>query len=68
MRRILAATPGYAQAETTFVREMSGYRSEYQKLQSSLDSAATQFEQQATLLSPTARSARRLAMRLTEYA
>ena len=59
MRRILAATPGYAQAETTFVREMAGYRSEYQKLQSSLDSAATQFEQQSTLLSPTARSARR---------
>ena len=59
MRRVLAATPGYAQAETTFVREMSGYRGEFQKLQLSLDSAATQFEQQATLLSPTARAARR---------
>ena len=59
MRRILAVTPGYAQAETTFVKEMAGYRSEYQKLQVSLDSAAAEFEQQATLLSPTARSTRR---------
>ena len=59
MRRVLAATPGYAQAETTFVKEMSGYRSEYQKLQVSLDSAATDFEQQATLLSATARATRR---------
>ena len=59
MRRILAETPGYAQAETTFVKEMSGYRTEYQKLQVSLDSAATDFEQQATLLSATARATRR---------
>jgi outer membrane protein len=59
MRRVLAETPGYAQAETTFVKEMSGYRSEYQKLQVSLDSAATDFEQQATLLSATARATRR---------
>ena len=56
MRRVLAETPGYAQAETTFVKEMSGYRAEYQKLQVSLDSAATDFEQQATLLSATARA------------
>jgi outer membrane protein len=59
MRRVLAETPGYAQAETTFVKEMSGYRAEYQKLQVSLDSAATDFEQQATLLSATARATRR---------
>ena len=59
MRKVLAATPGYAQAETTFVKEMAGYRSEFQKLQQTLDSAATQFEQQSTLLSPSAREARR---------
>jgi outer membrane protein len=59
MRRVLAETPGYAQAESTFVKEMSGYRAEYQKLQVSLDSAATDFEQQATLLSATARATRR---------
>src|SRR5688500_1029878 len=59
MRRVLAETTGYAQAETTVVKEMSGYRAEYQKLQVSLDSAATDFEQQATLLSATARATRR---------
>ncbi len=59
MRRVLAETPGYAQAETTFVKEMAGHRAEYQKLQVSLDSAATDFEQQATLLSATARATRR---------
>ena len=59
MRRILAETPGYAQAETTFVREMAGYRTEFQKLQVSLDSASQDFEQQATLLSPSARATRR---------
>ena len=37
MRRVLAETPGYAQAETTFVKEMAGHRAEYQKLQVSLD-------------------------------
>jgi Skp family chaperone for outer membrane proteins len=26
MRRILSETPGYAQAEAAFVKEMSGYR------------------------------------------
>jgi outer membrane protein len=59
MRRVLTETPGYAQAETTFVKEMTGYRAEYQKLQVSLDSAAADFEQQATLLSATARATRR---------
>ncbi|HLS48167.1 MAG TPA: OmpH family outer membrane protein [Gemmatimonadales bacterium] len=59
MRRILSETPGYAQAESTFVREMAGYRTEFQRLQASLDSAAQAFEQQATLLSPSARTTRR---------
>ena len=59
MRRVLAETPGYAQAESTFVREMTGYRTEFQRLQVALDSSAQAFEQQATLLSQTARTARR---------
>jgi Skp family chaperone for outer membrane proteins len=59
MRRVLAETPGYAQAESTFVREMAGYRTEFQRLQTTLDSSAQAFEQQATLLSQTARTARR---------
>lgn len=59
MRAILAATPGFAKAESTFAQEMAGYRSEFQKLQVSLDSAASDFEQQATLLSASARTAKR---------
>lgn len=59
MRRVLSETPGYAQAESTFVREMTGYRAEFQRLQASLDSAGQAFEQQATLLSPSARTTRR---------
>ena len=59
MRRVLAETPGYAQAESTFVREMTGYRTEFQRLQTALDSSAQAFEQQATLLSQTARATRR---------
>jgi Skp family chaperone for outer membrane proteins len=62
MRRILAETPGYAQAESTFVREMATYRTEFQRLQTSLDSSAQAFEQQATLLSQTARNERRQAL------
>ena len=59
MRRVLAETPGYVQAESTFVREMTGYRTEFQRLQTALDSSAQAFEQQATLLSQTARATRR---------
>ena len=42
---ILKATPGYASAESTFTREVETYRAEVQKLQASLDSAASDFEQ-----------------------
>jgi outer membrane protein len=56
---ILKATPGYTSAESTFTKELEGYRGEVQKLQASLDSAASDFEQQSVLLSPTQRSAKR---------
>ncbi|HXE58303.1 MAG TPA: OmpH family outer membrane protein [Gemmatimonadales bacterium] len=58
-RLILQQTPGYATAESTFSRELEGYRQEVAKLQASLDSAAQDFEQQSVLLSPTARNAKR---------
>ena len=41
---ILKATPGYASAESAFTREVETYRAEVQKLQASLDSAASDFE------------------------
>ncbi len=59
MQRVLSEMPGYAQAESTFVREVASYRTEFQQLQSKLDSAAAAFQSQATLLSPAARQAKR---------
>jgi outer membrane protein len=56
---ILKVTPGYAQAESTFTKEIATYRVEVQKLQATLDSAASDFEQQSVLLSPTQRAAKR---------
>ena len=56
---ILKATPGYASAESTFTKELETYRGEVQKLQASLDSTASDFEQQSVMLSPTQRQAKR---------
>jgi outer membrane protein len=56
---ILKSTPGYASAESTFTREVETYRAEVQKLQASLDSAASDFEQKSVMLSPTQREAKR---------
>jgi outer membrane protein len=56
---ILKQTPGYVKAESTFTKELEGYRVEVQKLQATLDSAATDFDQQSVMLSPTQRAAKR---------
>jgi outer membrane protein len=58
-REILRQTPGYAAAESTFSRELEGYRAEVVRLQQTLDSAATAFEQSSVMLSPSQRDARR---------
>ena len=58
-REILRQTPGYTAAESTFSKELEGYRAEVVKLQNTLDSAATAFEQSSVMLSPTQRDARR---------
>lgn len=57
-RAILAQTPGYAQAESTFARELNTSREEVARMQSSLDSAANDFETASVLLSPTAKQAK----------
>ena len=54
-RTILQATPGYAQAESTFTHEYDDARAEVAKLQSQLDSAASDFQTSSVLLSPSAR-------------
>src|SRR3954463_3460589 len=56
---ILKQTPGYTKAESTFTKELETYRVEVQKLQATLDSAASDFDQQSVMLSPTQRSAKR---------
>jgi outer membrane protein len=56
---ILKQTPGYVKAESTFTKELETYRVEVQKLQASLDSSASDFDQQSVMLSPTQRAAKR---------
>jgi outer membrane protein len=56
---ILKQTPGYVKAESTFTKELATYRVEVQKLQASLDSSASDFDQQSVMLSPTQRAAKR---------
>ncbi len=56
---ILKQTPGYVKAESTFTKELETYRVEVQKLQASLDSAASDFDQLSVMLSPTQRAAKR---------
>ncbi len=56
---ILKQTPGYVKAESTFTKELATDRVEVQKLQASLDSAASDFDQQSVMLSPTQRAAKR---------
>lgn len=58
-RAVLLATPGYAQAESTYNRELADFRAEVERLQSSLDSMAADFEQKSVMLSATARTAKR---------
>ncbi|MDH4347570.1 MAG: hypothetical protein OEW17_02090, partial [Gemmatimonadota bacterium] len=58
-RAVLLATPGFAQAESTYTRELAAYRGEIEKLQASLDSAASDFEQKSVMLSATAKTAKR---------
>ncbi|MBI1966838.1 MAG: OmpH family outer membrane protein [Gemmatimonadetes bacterium] len=57
-REILQRTPGYAAAESTFSRELQGYREEVQHLQQHLDSAVQAFDQQSIALSPAAKTAK----------
>jgi outer membrane protein len=56
---ILKQTPGYTKAESTFTKELAGYRVEVQKLQATLDSAASDFDQKSVMLSPSERANKR---------
>jgi outer membrane protein len=57
-RLVLAAAPGYAQAESLYAGEVASYRIEVQKMQASLDSSVQSFQQSSVVLSPSARTAK----------
>src|ERR1044072_4286652 len=62
-REILQRTPGYAVAESTYLKEVDGFRNEIQKLQTQLDSAVSAFDQASIALSPAARAQKQKAQR-----
>jgi outer membrane protein len=55
---ILQSTPGRAQAESTFQRELVGFQQQVGVLQAQFDSAVTEFNRTSVVLSPTAKQAR----------
>ena len=57
-QEILQKTPGYAAAESTYRKELQASQTEYQKLQTQLDSSQQVFDQQQLVLSPAARAAK----------
>ena len=63
---ILSATPGRAEAESLFAREMVGFRAEVQRLQSELDSAVAQYNRSSAVMSPAAKSQREDQIRQME--
>ena len=60
---ILANTPGRAEAESLFAREMVGFRAEAQRLQQQLDSTIAEYNRTGLVLSPAARQAREADIR-----
>jgi outer membrane protein len=60
---ILANTPGRAEAESLFTREMAGYRAEVQAMQTRLDSAVAEYQRTSVALTPAARQARETEIR-----
>jgi outer membrane protein len=58
-RAALQQMPGYAKAESTYVKEGEATQAELRKLQAQLDSALTQFQQQEPMLSASNRATRR---------
>lgn len=59
---IIAQTPGAAEAQATFEREMARWRSEVQALADSLQQMVTAYEQQQIMLSPEKRQERQQAI------
>ncbi len=58
-RAVLAGMPGYAQAESLFVKERDRAQAELTSLRQVFDSSVAEFEQQQAILSPSSRAAKR---------
>ncbi len=56
---VLQATPGYAQADSVWKREMQVYNTEIVRMQNELQTAASKFEETSVMLSATNRAAER---------
>jgi outer membrane protein len=63
---ILANTPGRAEAESTFAREMAQWRGEVQRLQQQLDSAVAEYNRTSVVMSPAAKQAKEQELRQLE--
>ena len=64
-RLVLQSMPGYAQAESTFAAELAAGRTEIERMQASLDSAAADFQQQQVMLTPSNRTAKQSELQAT---
>jgi len=58
-RQVLQGMPGYAQAESTFTKEVETGRVEASRLQTRIDSMVAEFQQQEPMLNASTRAARR---------
>jgi Skp family chaperone for outer membrane proteins len=58
-RAALTSMPGYAKAESTYMKEGEAAQMEMRKMQATIDSAVADFEQQQAMLSATNRATRR---------
>ena len=57
-RLVLQSMPGYAEAESTFAKELEASQVEVRRLQAQFDSSAADFQQQQVMLSPSNRAAK----------
>jgi outer membrane protein len=62
-RAVLAATPGRADAESLFAREMVGFRTEVQRLQAQFDTAVAEYDRTRTAMTPQASAQRAAQLR-----
>lgn len=63
LKRVLEQDPKYVEAEGTYSKEMKAYSDEVERLQKAFDSSLAAYQQQATVLSPSAKQAKETDLR-----